>query len=60
MMKGLHMPGMVCEDTRYEVSPGQNSLNVKNILENQLTDLILLDLWIPVLSADQVLKIIGN
>lgn len=54
----LDMLEMVFEDTSYEVIPEKNSLNIKNIVENQLPDLILLDLWMPLLSGDQVLKTI--
>jgi len=34
----------------------KNSLNVPAIIEQQKPDVILLDLWMPVLSGDQLLK----
>lgn len=52
----LDMLEMIFEDTPYDIIPEQNSLNIKNIVEKHSPDLILLDLWMPVLSGDQVLK----
>ncbi len=52
----LDMLEMVFEDSPYFVIPEQNSLNVKSIVEKQSPDLVLLDLWMPVLSGDQVLR----
>ncbi|RZK66373.1 MAG: response regulator [Pedobacter sp.] len=52
----LDMLEMIFEDSPYTIIPEQNSLNVKSIVEKQNPDLILLDLWMPVLSGDQVLK----
>jgi len=47
---------LVLEDTGHEIITETNSLNIKSILKEGLPDLILLDLWMPVLSGDQVLK----
>lgn len=52
----LDMMEMIFEDSPYTIIPEQNSLNVKSIIEKQSPDLVLLDLWMPVLSGDQVLK----
>jgi len=54
----LDMLEMVFEDSPYTVIAEQNSLNVKGIVEKQSPDLVVLDLWMPVLSGDQVLKMI--
>ncbi|QNN44835.1 response regulator [Pedobacter roseus] len=52
----LDMLEMVFEDSPYIIIPEQNSLNVKSIVEKEVPDLVILDLWMPVLSGDQVLK----
>lgn len=54
----LDMLSLILEDTGYEIIPESNSLNVKSILEKSEPDLVILDLWMPVLSGDQVLKLI--
>jgi len=56
----LDMLELILEDTGYAIIPEKNSLNVKNIVEKQCPDLILLDLWMPVLSGDQVLTILRS
>lgn len=52
----LDMLEMVFEDSPYTIIPEQNSLNVHSIVESQHPDLVILDLWMPVLSGDQVLR----
>ncbi|WP_316797701.1 response regulator [Pedobacter frigidisoli] len=52
----LDMLELILEDTGYTIIPEKNSLNIKHLIENQSPDLILLDLWMPVLSGDQVLR----
>ncbi len=42
----------------YSVIPEINSLNVGSILQREQPDLVILDLWMPVLSGDQVLQAI--
>jgi DNA-binding response OmpR family regulator len=54
----LDMLEMVFEDSPYTIIAEQNSLNVKGIVEKQEPDLVVLDLWMPVLSGDQVLKML--
>ncbi len=56
----LDMLELVLEDTGFIIIPVKNSLNIYHIIENKHPDLILLDLWMPVLSGDQVLKSIRN
>ena len=39
----------------FDTIPEINSLNVANLVSKEKPDLIVLDLWMPVLSGDQVL-----
>jgi DNA-binding response OmpR family regulator len=52
----LDMLGLILEDTGYEIITEQNSSNLKHLIESRSPDLIILDLWMPVLSGDHVLK----
>ena len=52
----LDMLEMVLEDRGYCTIPEKNSLNIYNAIEKEQPDLVLLDLWMPVLSGDQVLR----
>lgn len=52
----IDMLELVLEETGHEIITETNSLNIKSILKKDVPDLILLDLWMPVLSGDQVLK----
>ena len=52
----IDMLELVLEETGHEIITETNSLNIKSILKENIPDLILLDLWMPVLSGDQVLK----
>lgn len=52
----LDMLELVLEETGYRIIPVQNSLHIYDEIEKQHPDLILLDLWMPVLSGDQILK----
>jgi CheY-like chemotaxis protein len=47
---------IVLEGSGYTIIPVQNSLHVYDVIEREHPDLLLLDLWMPVLSGDQVLK----
>jgi CheY-like chemotaxis protein len=49
---------LILEDTGHTIIPEINSLNVKAVMEKEMPDLIILDLWMPVLSGDQVLSMI--
>ena len=52
----LQMMEMIVEEFGYEVIAERNSLNVLKGLEKEKPDLLLLDIWMPLLSGDQVLK----
>lgn len=56
----LDMVSFVLEDSGFLVIPESNSLNVYSLIEKEKPDLLLLDLWMPVLSGDQVLKMLRN
>lgn len=52
----LDLLELVLRDEGYETIPEINSLNVSQIVDREHPDLLLLDLWMPVLSGDQVLR----
>lgn len=52
----LDMLELILEDSGHEIIIESNSLNFMRVLDKEKPDLILLDLWMPVLSGDQVLK----
>lgn len=52
----LHMLAFILEDAGFETICEINSLNVYKAIESGQPDLLLLDLWMPVLSGDQVLR----
>ena len=54
----LDVLGLILEETGHTIISEINSLNVKTVIEKQLPDLIILDLWMPVLSGDQILQMI--
>lgn len=54
----LEMISMIMEEYGYEVFTEAESVNVLKDLEQEKPDLLLLDIWMPVLSGDQVLKTI--
>jgi CheY-like chemotaxis protein len=56
----LDMLELILEDTPYQIIAEQNSLNVLSLVEKLSPDLVLLDLWMPILSGDQVLKAIRS
>lgn len=49
---------LILEETGHTIISEQNSLNVRFILDKQHPDLIIVDLWMPVLSGDQILKMV--
>ncbi|MBP8067335.1 MAG: response regulator [Pedobacter sp.] len=67
-MKGKKI--MVCDDDRgisemlellltdegYEISTEISSLHLLKRIEMEMPDLLLLDIWMPVISGDQILK----
>lgn len=56
----LDMLSFILEDAGFNTILEINSLNVNRIIEKEQPDLLLLDLWMPVLSGDQVLKMLRN
>lgn len=52
---------MLLEIEGFEVLPQINSIHIINEILTQSPDLLLLDLWMPILPGDEILKIIrGN
>lgn len=49
---------LILEETGHTIIPEKNSLNVRSLIEKKMPDLIILDLWMPVLSGDQILQMI--
>jgi len=49
---------LILEETGHTIIPEINSLNVKTLIDKHAPDLVILDLWMPVLSGDQILKMI--
>ncbi len=55
--KGIsEMLEMLLDDEGYEVSIELNSVNLLKRIENEKPDLVLLDIWMPVISGDQILR----
>lgn len=54
----LDMLSIILEDAGFEIISELNSLNIYKVIQNEQPDLLLLDLWMPVLSGDQVLRTI--
>lgn len=54
----LEMMEMVIEEFGYDVITEQHSVKVLKHIEEKKPDLLLLDIWMPVLTGDQVLKTI--
>jgi CheY-like chemotaxis protein len=52
----LDMLEIVLDGSGYRTIAVQNSLNIYETIAREQPDLLLLDLWMPVLSGDQVLK----
>lgn len=52
----LDMVEMIIEEYGYSVSTQLNSMHLLQQMEEEKPDLLLLDIWMPVLSGDQVLK----
>ncbi|MBD1395506.1 response regulator [Mucilaginibacter glaciei] len=52
----LDMLEIVLEGSGYDTIPIKNSLSLYEAIEREHPDLLLLDLWMPVLTGDQVLK----
>lgn len=52
----LEMLKVVLEDEGFQVLHEENSLNILEMAKRYSPDVLLLDLWMPVLSGDLVLK----
>lgn len=52
----LDLVELILSEEGYEVLPELNSLNIAGLVSQQRPDLLVLDLWMPVLSGDQVLR----
>ncbi|GAA4925706.1 response regulator [Mucilaginibacter defluvii] len=52
----LEMLEMVLEAEEYEVTTEQNSLKVFDRMAKVQPDILILDLWMPVLSGDQIIS----
>lgn len=47
---------LILEDGGFTVIAERNSLNIYKLIDREQPDLILLDMWMPILSGDQILK----
>lgn len=56
----LDLLDVVLTEEGFDTIPEMNSLNVAGLINRERPDLILLDLWMPVLSGDQVLRALRN
>ena len=56
----LDMLSLILEDNYSQVSTEVNSLNTINLIIELQPDLLILDLWMPVISGDQILGIIRS
>lgn len=52
----LEMLELALENENINIITEPNSLNIYKLIEEEKPDLLLLDLWMPVLSGDQILK----
>jgi len=56
----LDLLDLVLSEEGYQTIAESNSLNVDGIISRETPDLLVLDLWMPVLSGDQVLHNLRN
>lgn len=56
----LDLLDIILNEEGFETIPELNSLNVAPLVNQEHPDLIVLDLWMPVLSGDQVLRTLKN
>ncbi len=56
----LDLLEIILSEEGFETIPEINSLNVTGLVNREQPDLIVLDLWMPVLSGDQVLRNLRN
>lgn len=51
---------IILEDTGHNIIAEMNSINIPSLIDKEIPDLLILDLWMPVVSGDQLLKMIRN
>lgn len=56
----LDLIELIMEEAGFSVISEINSLNAISRIEKEKPDLLILDIWMPVLSGDQVLRSIKN
>lgn len=56
----IDLLGMILESTGHDVILETNSLNARSIIENERPDLIITDLWMPMVSGDQIVKMVRS
>ncbi|RYY37983.1 MAG: response regulator [Sphingobacteriaceae bacterium] len=56
----LDMLELMLGESGFNTISVKNSLQIYEEIKNTCPDLILLDLWMPVLSGDQVLRVLRN
>jgi DNA-binding response OmpR family regulator len=52
----LEMLQLILEEEGYQVILEENSVNALKRIESESPDLVLLDIWMPVISGDQILR----
>ncbi|MBD1392948.1 response regulator [Mucilaginibacter glaciei] len=52
----LDITKLILEDSGHHVLAVTDSLMVENLIEKEMPDMLLIDLWMPNLSGDQVIK----
>jgi DNA-binding response OmpR family regulator len=56
----LDITRMILEDEGFTVTAVLDSLSVESLIEKEKPDVLLIDLWMPGLSGDQVVKKLRN
>jgi len=54
----LDVLGLILEETGHTIILESNSLNIWTLIEQEKPDLFIADLWMPVLSGDQLINMI--
>jgi DNA-binding response OmpR family regulator len=56
----IDLIGIILESAGYEVILETNSMNARSVIEKEKPDLIITDLWMPVVSGDQIVRMVRN
>lgn len=56
----IDLIGIILESAGYEIILETNSLNARSVIEREKPDLIITDLWMPVVSGDQIVRMVRN